>query len=119
MDNTLKQQIGRLIDKYEGETLWLEAVKLAIKTNPTIAKEALLVIRDVKDERSALIDPVFGVSQDKSMRAGLRMPVSLDNILEVVDPENFPINQHEPKHQQKILNKLVKTFPEFALAQKF
>lgn len=119
MDDTLKEQISKLIDKYSGEKLWNEAVRLAIKTNPTIAKETYSVIQDVKQEREALIDPTFGVSKDKTMRAGIRMPVSLDNILIAVDPDNFPMNQLEIKEQEKVMKKLIKTFPEFAIPQKY
>lgn len=119
MDDTLKEQISRLIDKYDGEKLWLESIRMAIRTNPAIARETLSVIRDIKEERKTLVDPVFGVSKDKTMRAGIRMPTSLDNILIAVDPDTFPVNKLEPKEQGKVLKKLIKTFPEFTLAEKF
>lgn len=119
MDKDLKEEISRLINKYDGEKLWREAVKIAIKTNPRIAQETLATIRDIKQERQALVDPTFGVSKGKTMRAGIRMPVSLDNILIAVDPNNFPVNQLELNEQQKVMKKLFKTFPEFTLATKY
>ena len=43
MKNTLKDEVGKLVDKYSGPTLWKEAVYLAVKSNPTIAKDVLAI----------------------------------------------------------------------------
>lgn len=114
MEQTLKDEIGKLVDKYSGPELWKESVYLAVKSNPTIAKQVLEVIKDNKITRSELINE-HGANESGSMRLGMRMPVVVEDILCVVDPENFPIQNG--KHGEKITAKLAKAFPEFAIGK--
>jgi len=114
MEQTLKDQIGKLVDKYSGPELWKESVYLAVKSNPTIAKQVLEVIKDNKITRDELINE-HGANETGSMRLGMRMPVVVEDILCVVDPENFPIQNG--KHGEKITVKLAKAFPEFAIGK--
>lgn len=112
MEQTLKDQISKLVDKYSGPTLWKESVYLAVKSNPTIAKDVLAVIKDNKITRAELLNE-HGANKSGSMRLGMRMPTVVEDILCVVDPDNFPIKNG--KQGEKITAKLAKTFPEFAL----
>ena len=114
MEDTLKEQVGRLVDKYSGPQLWREAVYLAVKSNPTIAQQVLGVIRDNKITREELKNE-YATNESESMRLGLRMPVVVEDILCVVDPDNFPIQNG--KQGAKITAKLAKTFPEFAIGK--
>ena len=114
MEDTLKEQIGKLVDKYSGPQLWKESVYLAVKSNPTIANQVLEVIKDNKITREELINE-HGANESGSMRLGLRMPIVVEDILCVVDPENFPVQNG--KHGEKITAKLAKTFPEFAIGK--
>jgi hypothetical protein len=114
MEQTLKDQIGKLVDKYSGPELWKESVYLAVKSNPTIAKQVLEVIKDNKITRDELINE-HGANETGSMRLGMRMPIVVEDILCVVDPENFPIQNG--KHGEKITAKLAKAFPEFAIGK--
>lgn len=116
MENSLKEQISSLIDKYTGEQLWQQSVRLAVKGNPDIAKEVLGVIQDNKVTRAQLFDQKFAANTTDTMRLGLRMPAIVEDILCVVDPENFPVQNG--KHGEKITKKLAKAFPEFAIASK-
>ena len=116
MEQTLKDEIGKLIDNYNGIQLWQESVKLAIKSNPTIAKDILGIIKDNKITRSEMIDPKFGTNQSQTMRLALRMPTVVEDILSVVDPDNFPMKNG--KEGEAITRKLAKAFPEFSLAEK-
>jgi len=118
MDNTLVEEINKLIDKYDGQELWLESVKLAIKTNPTIANEVKLVIKENREIRASLVDKTYATSETKSMRYGYRWPVSIQTVLEVVDPSTFPINQHEIPKQNKIMKKIDQVFAEFRIPEK-
>lgn len=118
MDNTLVERISKLIDKYTGSELWLESVKLAIKINPTIAEEVSLIIKENREIRQNLIDPKYATSETKSMRYGYRWPTSIQTILEVVDPESFPINQHPIPKQNKIMKQIDKVFGEFRIPEK-
>jgi hypothetical protein len=114
MEQTLKDEIGKLIDKYSGPQLWQESVKLAIKSNPKIAQEVLAIIRDNKVTRETLLNE-YGANESGSMRLGLRMPVVVEDILSVVDPDNFPVKNN--KHGEVITHKLAKAFPEFAIGK--
>jgi hypothetical protein len=114
MEQTLKDEIGKLIDKYNGEQLWQESVRLAVKSNPKIAQEVLAIIRDNKVTRETLLNE-HGANESGSMRLGLRMPVVVEDILSVVDPDNFPVKNN--KHGEVITHKLAKAFPEFALGK--
>jgi hypothetical protein len=114
MENTLKDQVGKLVDKYSGPALWKEAVHLAVKTNPTIAKDVLAIIKDNKVTRESLHNE-YGANTTQSMRLGLRMPVVVEDILSVVDPDNFPVRNG--KHGEKITAQLAKAFPEFAIGK--
>ena len=114
MENTLKDEVGKLVDKYSGPALWKEAVYLAVKTNPTIAKDVLAIIKDNKVTRAELKNK-YGANDTQSMRLGLRMPVVVEDILSVVDPDNFPVRNG--KQGEKITAQLAKTFPEFSLGQ--
>jgi hypothetical protein len=114
MEETLKDQISKLVDKYSGPELWKESVYLAVKSNPTIATQVLEVIKDNKITREELTNE-HGANESGSMRLGLRMPVVVEDILCVVDPENFPVQNS--KHGEKITAKLAKAFPEFAIGK--
>lgn len=114
MENTLKDQISKLVDKYSGPTLWKESVYLAVKSNPTIAKEVLGIIKDNKITREELLNE-HGANESGSMRLGLRMPVVVEDILSVVDPDNFPVKNS--KEGEKITHQLAKAFPEFAIGK--
>jgi hypothetical protein len=114
MEETLKDQISKLVDKYSGPELWKESVYLAVKSNPTIATQVLEVIKDNKITREELINE-HGANESGSMRLGLRMPIVVEDILCVVDPENFPVQNS--KHGEKITAKLAKAFPEFAIGK--
>jgi len=114
MEQTLKDEIGKLVDKYSGPELWKESVYLAVKSNPTIARDVLAIIKDNKETREALKSE-HGANESGSMRLGMRMPVVVEDILCVVDPENFPIQNG--KHGEKITAKLAKAFPEFAIGK--
>ena len=114
MENTLKDDISKLVDKYSGPELWKESVYLAVKSNPEIAKEVLAIIKDNKATREGLLNE-HGANESGSMRLGLRMHVVVEDILSVVDPENFPVQN--TKHGEKITAKLAKTFPEFAIGK--
>ena len=114
MEQTLKDDIGKLIDKYNGPQLWQESVKLAVKSNPKIAQEVLAIIKDNKITRAELNNE-HGANESGSMRLGLRMPVVVEDILSVVDPDNFPIKNN--KHGEEITHKLAKAFPEFAIGK--
>lgn len=116
MDNGLKEQIASLIDQYTGIQLWQQSVRLAVKGNPDIAKEVLGVIQDNKKTREELFDQTFATNTTNSMRLGLRMPAIVEDILCVVDPDNFPVQNG--KHGEKITRKLAQAFPEFAIAAK-
>jgi hypothetical protein len=114
MEQTLKDDIGKLIDKYSGPQLWQESVKLAIKSNPKIAQEILAIIRDNKITRAELNNQ-YGANESGTMRLGMRMPVVVEDILSVVDPDNFPVKNN--KHGEAITHKLAKAFPEFAIGK--
>lgn len=114
MEDTLKDEVGKLVDKYVGPQLWSEAVRLAVKSNSTIGKEVLAIIKDNKKTRDNLINE-FGVGGTNNMRLGMRIPVVVEDILCVVDPDNFPIKNG--KHGEKITLKLAKTFPEFVIGK--
>lgn len=115
-ENTLKKQIDRLIDSKSGVELWKEAVYAAVKHNPEIAKDVNSVIKGNRAEREALVDQKFGTSKTGSMRHGLRMPFSVEAVLQAVDPDHFPMtNENDYKDTIK---KLSKAFPEFVLPQK-
>lgn len=112
LGNNLQEQISKLIDNYKGTELWLEAVKLAVKTNPKIAQEVLFVIRENRDIRSSLSDTKYAKSTTASMRMGTRVPRSLEDVLMIVDPDTFPINT------AKDMKKFAKAFPEFLIPEK-
>jgi len=114
MEQTLKDQISKLVDKYSGPELWKQSVYLAVKSNPTIANQVLEVIKDNKITRAELLNE-HGANKSGSMRLGMRMPVVVEDILSVVDPDNFPIQNG--KHGEKITAKLAKAFPEFAIGK--
>ena len=112
----IKDKVGKLIDQYSGERLWKETVMLAVKTNPTIAREVDWVIQDNKQTRAELVDQKFATNESNSMRLGLRMPTSVSELLAVVDPESFPYPAGEDGI--KVVRKLAKTFPEFTIPEK-
>lgn len=114
MEQTLKNEISKLIDKYDGPQLWQESVRLAVKSNPKIAQEVLAIIKDNKITRAELNNK-HGANESGTMRLGLRMPVVVEDILSVVDPDNFPVKSN--KHGEVITHKLAKAFPEFAIGK--
>lgn len=117
-ENPLIKEIDNLVDKYSGGELWRETVRLAVKRNPKIAQEVLLTIRDNRDIRSSMIDTKFGETKDKTMRQAIRIPQSIDDLLCVVDPESFPLNQHDKSTALKIIVKMHKVLPEFFLPER-
>lgn len=114
MEQTLKDNISKLIDKYDGPQLWQQSVRLAVKSNPKIAQEVLAIIRDNKITRAELNNK-YGANKSGTMRLGLRMPIVVEDILSVVDPDNFPVKNN--KHGEVITHKLAKAFPEFAIGK--
>lgn len=116
--DSLIKEIDVLVDKYSGQALWRETVRLAVKRNPKIAQDVLLTIRDNKGIREGMIDSKFGESKDKTMRQAMRIPQSVDNLLCIVDPDTFPLNQHEPKKAVNLMVKLHKALPEFFLPER-
>lgn len=116
--DSLVKEIDKLVDKYSGPTLWRETVELAVKRNPKIAQDVLLTIRDNKEIRANMLDSKFGVTQDKTMRQTMRIPQTVDDLLCIVDPGNFPMNQHEPKEALSIMVKLHKALPEFFIIER-
>ena len=118
VEDSLIKDTDALIDKHSGPTLWRETVELAVKRNPKIAQDVLLTVRDNKEVRKSMLDNKFGLSQDKTMRQTMRIPQSVDDLLCIVDPGNFPMNQHEPKEALSIMVKLHKALPEFFIVER-
>lgn len=114
----LIREIDKLVDKYSGPKLWRETVELAVKRNPKIANDVLLTIRDNKEIKGSMLDGKFGESKDKTMRQTMRIPQLVDDLLCIVDPGSFPMNQHEPKKALNIMVKLHKVLPEFFIVER-
>jgi len=72
LDDNLVKSINHLIDKKSGAELWQDAVKLAIKNNPTIAEEVYLTVKQNREERESLHDTKYGLSETKAFRRVLR-----------------------------------------------
>jgi len=117
-DNTLSKEIDNLINKHSGGELWRETVRLAVKRNPKIAQDVFYTIRDNRFLRETLIDTKYAESKDKTMRQAMRMPQSIDDLLCIVDPEVFPLNQHDKDKATKIIRKLHKVLPEFFIPER-
>jgi len=118
VEDSLIKDIDALIDKHTGEELWKETVRLAVKRNPRIAQDVLLTIRDNKEVRASMKDQKYGLSEDKTMRQTMRIPQSVDDLLCIVDPSSFPMNQHKPAEALKIMVKLHKALPEFFIVER-
>lgn len=116
-EDTLAKEIDALISKYSGSELWYETVRLAVKRNPRIAQEVSLTIKDNRALREDLTNQKYGLNQTKSMRYATRMPQSVDDLLCVVDPDTFPLNQHDKSKATKILMKMKKVLPEFFIPE--
>lgn len=114
--DNLKHKIDKLIDTKTGPDLWREAVYEAVKSNPTIAAEVNYVIKDNRITRDELKDAKFGTNDTGSMRFGLRMPFSVEAILQAVDPDHFPMTNENG--YKKTIKQLSKTFPEFVIPDK-
>lgn len=116
MEDGLKKEIDRLIEKKTGPELWKEAVYTAVRHNPTIAEEVSRTIKDNREQRELLDDKKFATNQTGSMRYGLRMPFSVEAILAAVDPDHFPMNNSNG--YKKTMRQLRKIFPEFSISEK-
>lgn len=115
-DDSLKARIDKLVESKSGADLWKEAVYTAVKYNPTIAQEVNAVIKDNRAVRADLKDTKFATNDTGSMRYGLRMPFSVEAILQAVDPDHFPMTNENG--YKKTIKKLERIFPEFLIAEK-
>lgn len=113
VDESLINEIDELVNKHSGPELWEETVRLAVKRNPQIARDVLLTIKDNKEIRASMFDQKYGESTDKTMRQTMRIPQSVDDLLCIVDPENFPMSKLKHPEGLKVMMKLHKVLPEF------
>lgn len=115
--DSLKKEIAKLVDDKKGPELWREAVRTAVKHNPTIAEEVLLTIRENRELREDLHDQKYGTNKTGSMRMGMRIPFSIEAILATVDPDHWPLSNDNG--YKKTLKQMQKVLPEFFIPSSY
>lgn len=127
-DQFIKDKQSKLedyIDKFvmskpRGAERWKAAKKMALDLNLsgtpglTAVEENRLVEQDNARDRfdNYLHNKGFDKSNDKNsdLRGTLNMPVNINMLIKIVDPEAF---------DKKNFDKLIKTFPEYTVAEKY